>query len=274
MKMRMRELCAAVALVAAPASANDSTAETGAGGLVLTRSDTIDMVSEDLFVSAEQVRVRYVFHNRGAGDLRVTVAFPMPDRDLSAEEFGDVAYPSDFETRVEGAPVAMRVERKAMLKGRDVTAQLAALRVPVSGDGIGKALDALTPAQGRSLERLGLARTEEYDAGRGMERHLSPLWTIRETWCWEQDFPADRDLRVEHAYHPGTGSSVGTGLNQAGFPTLARRSADDRPLLRRRRLPGGYRSPAPCGESRLCRASRAAHRLYPEDRRQLAGADR
>src|SRR3954462_5692982 len=103
--MRRPGFLAAIALATAPAAANDSTAETRAGGLVLTRSDAIDMVSEDLFVSAEQVRVAYVFRNRTPGDVRVTVAFPMPDRDLSTEQFEDVAYPGDFSTRVDGAAV-------------------------------------------------------------------------------------------------------------------------------------------------------------------------
>ena len=142
---------AAALLLAAPAAANDSTAENGAGGLVLTRSESIDMVSEDLFVSADRVRVRYVFRNRSPADVRVTVAFPLPYRDLSIEQHSDVAFPSDFATRVDGSPGAMRVERKALLKGRDVTASLSAVKIPVSGEDIGKALDALPQAQGQRL---------------------------------------------------------------------------------------------------------------------------
>src|SRR3954467_10942690 len=108
----MKKIAASIAaawLVAAPADANDSTAETGAGSLVLTRTDAIDMVSEDLFVSADQIRVGYVFRNRTPKDLRVTVAFPMPDHDLGPEQFHDVAFPSGFKTLVEGRAVEMRV---------------------------------------------------------------------------------------------------------------------------------------------------------------------
>ena len=82
--------------LAAPAAANDSTAEHAAGGLVLTQSADIDMVSEDLFVSAGEVRVRYVFRNRSPRDIRTVVAFPMPDRALAEERDSDVAYPSDL----------------------------------------------------------------------------------------------------------------------------------------------------------------------------------
>ena len=63
----------------APAAANNSSAELAAGGLVLTRPDAIEMRSEDLYISAKAVRVRYRFANTGTRDVTVTVAFPMPD---------------------------------------------------------------------------------------------------------------------------------------------------------------------------------------------------
>jgi hypothetical protein len=256
--MRRLKLCAFALLIAGPAAANDSTAEMGAGGLVLTRSDAIDMVSEDLFVSAEQVRVRYVFRNRGASDIRVTVAFPLPDRDLSAEQHSDVAFPSAFATRVDGAAVAMQVERKAKLKGRDVTATLAALRIPVGGEGTGKALDALPPAEGRRLEQIGLAGVDEYDVGKGMERHLYPLWTVAETWYWEQVFPAGRDLRVEHDYRPGTGGSVGTALAEPDF----RRSPEGRQMIARYCADATFLA----GIDRLRRAATPEYPILPEQR--------
>ena len=249
---------AAALLLAAPAAANDSTAENGAGGLVLTRSESIDMVSEDLFVSADRVRVRYVFRNRSPADVRVTVAFPLPDRDLSIEQHSDVAFPSDFATRVDGTPVAMRVERKALLKGRDVTASLSAVKIPVSGEDIGKALDALPQAQGQRLERLGLAGIDEYDAGKGMERHLYPLWTVKETWYWEQNFPAGRDLRVEHDYRPGTGGSVGTPLADRDF----RKSNEGRQMIAHYCADAAFLA----GLDRMGKAASPEYPILPEQR--------
>src|SRR5262245_54336329 len=69
----------AAAVIAAPACANDSTAELATGGLVLTRNDDIEMRAEDLFVSAREISVRYRFFNRASRDVTVLVAFPMPD---------------------------------------------------------------------------------------------------------------------------------------------------------------------------------------------------
>ena len=209
----MKALAAAAAvLLAMPALANDSTAETAAGGLVLTRNAAIDMVSEDLFVSAAKVRVAYVFRNRTAQDVSVTVAFPMPDRPLRVEYDRDVAWPQDFRTLVDGRPVAMRVERKAFAGERDVSALLAGLKVPLSGKGSAEALDALPRPEQERLLGLKVAEPEEFDGGHGMKRHLVPAWTVRETWFWNQTFPAGRDLRVEHSYTPGIGGSVGTIL--------------------------------------------------------------
>lgn len=206
----MKKIAASIAaawLVAAPADANDSTAETAAGGLVLTRTDAIDMVSEDLFVSAEQVRVRYVFRNRTAKAIRTTVAFPLPEVSLAEREYRDIAVPHDFVTVIDGKPVRMAVERKAMLAGKDHTALLASLKVPLSDDA-GAAIDRLGKADRARLVAAKLAIPDDY---RG-EPHLAPGWTVKETYHWEQVFPAGRDLIVEHRYVPGTGGSIGTAL--------------------------------------------------------------
>ena len=69
-------LCAAAA---APAHANDSVAQTALGGLTLTRSNSISMDSEDLYISRDHVRVRYRFTNRSDRPIDTLVAFPLPD---------------------------------------------------------------------------------------------------------------------------------------------------------------------------------------------------
>jgi hypothetical protein len=224
-----RAAAAALLAAAGAALANDSTATTAAGGLVLRQSADIDMVSEDLFVSVEQVRVHYVFRNRAARDVTVTVAFPMPDRDLSMEAESDVGYPSDFHTSVAGRPVMATLERHILARGVDRKALLQSLHIPLAPDADGTqrivaALTALPPARREELRRLGLTENDEYDDGHGMIAHYVPMWTLRDTWYWQQTFPAGRDLIVDHRYRPGAGSSAGTPL---AFPEY-RRSADGR----------------------------------------------
>ena len=223
MKPRLPLLLAALAL-AAPAAANDSTAEHAAGGLVLTRTADIDMVSEDLFVSAAEVRVRYVFRNRSPREIRTLVAFPMPDRDLNEEREMDVAYPSGFATRIDGRAVTMKVERKAMLGGVDHSALLRSLGLAVDADS--EALGRLKPADKEKLIRLGLAAVD-HSSGED-STYLEPIWSVGESWFWEQRFPPGRDLVVEHRYVPGTGGSVDAALGYAEF----RSSPEGRAMIR------------------------------------------
>lgn len=212
----LRWIAASLLTFAAAASANDTTASTGAGGLVIERTSAIDMASEDLFISAAEIRIRYIFRNRAPRTVSTIVAFPMPDRDLSSEYGGDVGYPSGFRTRVGGRPVTTRLERKAMVKGRDHSALLKRLGVPLAPESINdatRAMDRLAPADQRRLVALGLAGEEEYDdTGKGMKRHLIPLWTVQDRHYWTQVFPAGRDLIVDHRYVPGVGGSADTPI--------------------------------------------------------------
>ena len=68
-----------VTLAALPALANDTSAELSTGGLIFVRNDDVEMLSEDLAISAREVSVRYRFLNRSDKDVTVLVAFPMPD---------------------------------------------------------------------------------------------------------------------------------------------------------------------------------------------------
>jgi hypothetical protein len=218
--MLKRALYAAAAVVAlaatATAIANDSTAEMTAGGLVLKTNRNIDMLDEDLFVSADEIRVNYVFRNQARTPETVVVAFPMPDRDLSEEGNSDISYVRDFVTTVEGRRVETQVERKAMLRGRDVTATLARHNVPVAPlmgyqegvrDPVEAALARLSEQNRRALARSGLI--ELGDAG----EIVRYLWTVKETYYWTQTFPARQDLRIQHRYKPGAGGSVGSALS-------------------------------------------------------------
>lgn len=230
---------AALALaLALPAAANDSTAELAAGGLVLKKTDHIEMRSEDLYISAKEVRVRYKFANTASQDQKVIVAFPMPD--LGGEGFweGDIGFPTKdpvnilgFRTKVDGVPVKAQVEQKAFVGGKDVTAWLKARGVPVGGlmDGEAvKVLDRLPKADQDEAVRLKLATLEEFDAGKGWERHLAPIWVLRTTYYWEQLFPAGRELLVEHSYKPAVGGTVATmiGSDMSGAAEDMRRYRD------------------------------------------------
>ena len=201
------------------------------------------MVSEDLYVSAEQVRVRYVFRNRtpraGAPHRRLPAARSRPRRRRRGRPRPSLG---DFSTRVDGRPVRMQVERRAFAARRRSQRAAAPARHPVrrrrerrrsragqrgarpaaagasSGGSSGSAWSkAMTTAAGAATTRAGL---------------------VKETWHWEQVFPAGRDLVVEHSYAPGTGGTRQHRLRQSEIrgERLYGRERDPA-LLHRRRLP-------------------------------------
>ena len=218
---------ALASLLAAPALANDSTAELAAGGLVLTRTDAIEMRSEDLFISEQAVKVRYVFVNTSGAPVTTRVAFPMPD--IGGEEFyfHDTSIPNrddpanflDFRTTADGKPVKMAVEQRAFVGGVDRTAWLTAHGIPLAlqVDGAIAKLDVLPKAARDEAIALGLAVPDEYDQGKGWERHLNPAWILKTTFHWEQTFPAGKPVVVEHRYRPAVGGSVGTMVGSPGY---------------------------------------------------------
>ena len=206
---------AVLALLAAVAAANDGVTEREAGGLVFRPTDQVDMLSEDLYVSLRRILVRYRFRNRTARDVRLTVGFPLPDHDLRSDFDGDTAFPTDFRTTVDRRPVRTQVEYRAFWRGVEYTQLLTRLGVPLmyaeggNLEPIERALSALSQADRDRLAALGLVEPFD-DPSEG--HRITPVWTVRETWYWDQVFPAGRDLVIEHVYRPGAGGTIMTQL--------------------------------------------------------------
>jgi len=208
------------ALVAAPALANDSTAELTTGGLLFVYNDQIQMRSEDLAISAKEVSVRYRFFNKSDKPVTVLVAFPLPDIHLESPD-DVVTVPTedpvnllDFTTTVNGKPVTTEVEQRVLAAGIDRTQVLRSLGIPLAPHltSTNEALDRLPADKWESLLRIGLAETEEYDSGQGPQRHLVARWTLQTTYYWEQTFAPLSETVIEHRYKPSIGASVQTQL--------------------------------------------------------------
>lgn len=198
---------AALALLAAPAAANDSAAAMGAGGIVLTQNVPVRMAAEDLYVSPTKVRVRYEFVNASGRDVETMVAFPLPDLDTDLFNVPHAVLADDpvnfvgFTVTVNGKKVSFAVEQRAFYKGRDVTTQLASagLRSPnVLSDA--SALERLPSLGRRQLLSSGLLKT-------GGESGFMPQWTVRTKFYWRQTFPAGKTTVIEHSYRPARGGS-------------------------------------------------------------------
>ncbi|MDQ2083462.1 DUF4424 domain-containing protein [Xanthobacteraceae bacterium Astr-EGSB] len=208
-----------------PALANDSSAELATGGLVFVKNDAIEMRSEDLFISAAEIRVRYRFHNRTDRDVTVQVAFPLPEIKVDHEDV-NISVPTEdpvnlvgFATSADGRPVRAEVEQRVFARGVERTDMLKGLGIPLAPHLVAtnEALDRLPKARWREFIDLGLAEISEYDIGKGMEKHLAARWALRTTFHWRQIFRAGAETVIDHSYKPSVGASVQTALGSPGF---------------------------------------------------------
>ncbi len=221
--MKVRNLLIAFLLLTPPAaSANDGYGGLTATGLQFGKSKTVRMVSEDLFLSPKQVRVRYVFRNDGTKDEQGEVIFPLPPISLAELQMSGFAIPEeklnkenaiDFIAMVNGKKIAVRSERQAILEppwdeprpasarydapGRDVTALLKGYGLPLSWqhEKIAAIIERLPQKAKDTLQAEGLVNFSE-----GEPPMLQ--WSIIERYHWPQTFPAGQDLDIEHRYNP------------------------------------------------------------------------
>jgi hypothetical protein len=221
MNAHARSAATALALsciVAWPVRADDSTAALAAGGIVLTKSSTIAMRSETLYISPGAVRAQFKFVNTATKDVTVTVAFPLPDVTTGPMEQNN-NYPVDsatnflgFSTLVGGQPVKMQIEQKALQNGHDYTALLQKMGVPLAPqrDATDKVLSALPRAEQDQLVQLGLAddANNPPDTPKDAKLDMYGTWTLKTTFYWTQTFPAGREVDIEQTYEPSVGSSV------------------------------------------------------------------
>ncbi len=211
-------LCSGLVLTPLAASANDSMAELKTGGITYVRSDAVRMLREDLSISMDQIDVDYVFQNTTDADVESLVAFPMPDI-VPVPYESEVAIPGKtdnflgFRVWVGGKEVHPELSQRALAYGIDVTGELYGMGIP---------LMPLSRATQDALMRLpqdvhddwiarGLIYDDVYDVGKGMVAHPTASWTLQQVYAWRMIFPAGRQVRVSHSYHPSVGGS--TGLN-------------------------------------------------------------
>ncbi|MGX9572123.1 DUF4424 domain-containing protein [Mesorhizobium sp. f-mel] len=207
-------LTAALALSATPVFANDSIAELGTGGLILSRSDAIAMESEDLYISPEKVTVDYVFRNNTDKDVDAIVAFPMPDiegdpNEMPAIPDGQSDNFLGFEVTIDGVAAKPQLEQKAFALGIDISADLKAQNVPLYpfGDAARAALAKLPQAVADDWVDRGIIIEDTPDDGSGMNTVYVPFWQLRSTYWWRSTFPANKAVHVAHRYKPSVGGT-------------------------------------------------------------------
>jgi hypothetical protein len=129
--------------------ANDSSIGLDSGNISFKKSDGIAMLSEDLYISPKEVRVRYEFKNQTKTDIKTLVGFPIPPINIS---FSDTNFnrtsdnPLNFKTWIDGQEIPVNIHR----------------------------------------QQQGSDENDDYQ--------------LEYTYTWEQVFPANKTLIVEHHY--------------------------------------------------------------------------
>jgi hypothetical protein len=243
---------------AAPASANDTSAELATGGLIFVQNDNVEMRSEDLAISAKEIDVRYRFFNKAASDVTVLVAFPMPDVRIE-EPDQNISLPTEdpvnllaFATTVNGKPVKTQVEQHVFAAGIDRTQLLTSLGIPLAPHlkATNNALDRLAREKWDDLIRLGLAEIEVYDAGQEGEAPLRALEPAHDLLLGADFSGQGRDCC--RASLPAERGRLGADLARRAFRRqggLVRRVQAQ--ILSRRRLLCRGRALAQGGEKRI-----------------------
>jgi Domain of unknown function (DUF4424) len=231
-----------IAMLTPACFANDSSAAIGIGGLTLKRNDAVSMDYEELFISAQQIRVKYRFTNTTDKEVETLVSFPLPPM-LGADEvyYGDRGPPTwdkdlNFETRVDGVPVKYQIHETVNLHSAptasnqaiaqtDVRAQLSELHWPAeywkADEDFIATLNQLPDAKKRAYVAEGLLKADK------STNYLRPNWSVTTHVTRMQVFPAGKTISVEHSYTPINGSSVAGGLLKryrmekgSGFPSV------------------------------------------------------
>lgn len=185
-------------LAAADASADDSLAATGIGGLVFEKADRIAMQREDLLISPGEIRVRYEFRNDRGAPFTGHVAFPLPVVSPQSIKYANTAFSNDepvewldFQLIVNGIPISPTPRIWATISGRDITQDLADNGIDIRKSGlvpnIGPLID--HPERLKRMEAIGAIKDDE------------PLWQTNVAYEWDQTFQPGVTI-VEHVYKP------------------------------------------------------------------------
>jgi hypothetical protein len=224
MKNALRLLPFLVGLSVAPALANDTMAELKTGGLTFVRTPDVEMTSEALFISPEEIRVDYVFTNTSDKDVSGLIAFPMPD--IGGDPYANIAI-DDLETdnylaftaSQDGKPVATSLQQRAYANAIDVTEDLKAHGIPLLplAKSTQAALKTLPDDVAADWIARGLIFVDTYDNdGDGMKDYRTPLWSLKSVYWWRTTFPAGKEVKVQHRYKPSVGGTVGISFLEEG----------------------------------------------------------
>lgn len=204
----------------------DSRAALPTGTLQVPRPPELELRSLDITITPQEVRGRYVFHNRSSRDIAVRAAFAAPDLDAAAPGFGYMTIPLPEQVNfmgvsatVDNAPVTLMGEHHIFGSGLQQTHLLEDSGAPVQPASVA-AWDALGKMGQQTLQDLRAAGLIDLDQA-GEKLTPRPRWMLKTTWFWPQVFPAGKDVTVAWR-HAASASSTPLPLQQPNAGANAR----------------------------------------------------
>lgn len=228
-----------VGTLSLPALANDSTGWVSTGGVQYLKNEDIRMVSEDLYISLDKIRVQYEFANDSAQAVHETILFPLPAMRLGVD--GDFANIDDlhnsFKIWVNGRSIAPQKNLRVLWDKKDITDAVrrecrlsdAEIIEPFSNE---RGEDFLDKRVEPCLKTLAQRGAIHYPNNPSDDQPR--LWDAQMVYSWQQTFPAKQSIRVQHEYAPLVGGSaylprsIDDGLND-----LKRDYCMDRTFMRK-----------------------------------------
>lgn len=212
--------------LATPALANDGFGGLSATGLTFGQTEAVAMEEEHLFIGIDTVAVDYSFRNITGQDVTGEVIFPLPPIAVWSGYEAMMNLPEDltqedlvgFTATVDGKPVQVTIDRIAVLEegydeenppskqydnpGRDVTADLERLGIPLTLDymAVRDVLLSFPEAERSEVAALGLAEYYDGDAANDIPPDVWGAWSIVTRYHWTQTFPAGKVVKISHSY--------------------------------------------------------------------------
>ena len=198
-------------LLAGAAHANDSTGTVSTSGIKYLKNPHIDMQSEDLYISENQIRVHYRFKNTSSQDITETVLFPLPIVPAFTDsDFADTKGLVDsFRIYADGKLVRPQAHVRAYFERSngslvDVTADLKKcglsdqeLMHPWTQKQDGEKIDS----------KIGACRSAKVQSMLSKQTDELSYWSSQIIYSWKQTFKAGSVTEIKHQYTPLVGGS-------------------------------------------------------------------
>jgi hypothetical protein len=184
-------------------SAGDASIEIAGGGLAFAGNPSLRIEQQDVLITRDKIEVTYKLRNSADTQQAILIAFAAPDLDANAATEDEVALPSadptnyvGSSTTVDGQPVTLGIEQRAMALGLDVTGRLQAAGLDLFpyAAGLAAKLDGLATEKRLDLLERGILRDDGANA--------LPAWTLKTVGHWRQAFAPQQTITIVHAYRP------------------------------------------------------------------------